>query len=64
MKINRCPKCGKDPKVYCGTALLNGEMRDVNIECESCGLCTRTYKTRAEAIAKWNEMTKGEGNDN
>lgn len=60
MQINRCPKCGREPSVYCCTAFLNGEMRDVNIECEGCRLYTRTYKTRDEAISKWNEMTKGE----
>lgn len=60
MEISKCPKCGREPKVYCGTALLNGEMRDVNIECDDCGLYTRSCKTRAEAVAKWSEMTKGE----
>lgn len=59
MQINRCPKCGREPSVYCGTALLNGEMRDVNIECDGCRLYTGNYKTHAEAVAKWNEMTKG-----
>jgi transcription elongation factor Elf1 len=59
MQINRCPKCGREPSVYCGSALLNGEMRDVSIECEDCGLHTGSCKTRDEAVTKWNEMTKG-----
>ena len=25
MKINPCPKCGREPKVYCGEALINGD---------------------------------------
>lgn len=57
MEINRCQKCGREPRVYCGEALLKGEMRDVSIECENCGLHTGSCNTRAEAIAKWNEMT-------
>ena len=24
MKINPCPKCGREPVVYCGEALING----------------------------------------
>jgi hypothetical protein len=63
VKINRCPKCGQEPKVYCGAALLNGEMRDVNITCEGCWLYTGSCKTRDEAVTKWNALTKGETNE-
>ena len=63
MKINPCPKCGREPKVYCGEALINGVFRDVNIVCENCWLYTGINDTYKQAVEKWNEMTKGENND-
>jgi UTP-glucose-1-phosphate uridylyltransferase len=33
------------------------------VECYDCGLHTGYCKTYEEAIAKWNELTKGEIND-
>ena len=45
MKINPCPKCGREPIVYCGEALINGVFRDVNIVCENCWLYTGIFKT-------------------
>ena len=62
MKINRCPKCGRKPRVYCGEALLNSEMRDMSIECYGCGLYTGSCKTRDEAVEKWAQMSFVEGN--
>ena len=58
MKINPCPKCGREPIVYCGEALINGVFRDVDIACEDCGLYTGNYDTYKQAVERWNEMTE------
>ena len=63
MKINPCPKCGREPKVYCGEVLLNGVLRDVKIMCDDCWLYTGICDTYKQAVTKWNEMTKGVNND-
>ena len=60
MQINRCPKCGREPKIYCGEALLNGILRDVKIMCDDCWLYTGICETLDEAVEKWNKMTEGE----
>jgi hypothetical protein len=60
-KINRCPKCGRVPEV------IRLERKFVlsayEVECYDCGLHTGYCKTYEEAIAKWNELTKGEINE-
>ncbi len=65
MQINRCPKCGREPSAIklfkldnernCFYALKNGW----EAECYDCGLHTGRCDTREEAVAKWNELTKG-----
>lgn len=57
MEINRCPKCGGEPvymKMYAGVFFCG-----YRVECFACRLHTGCCKTKDEAIAKWNEMTKG-----
>lgn len=58
MQINRCPKCGREPEVkrFEQNCVLIG----YEVECFDCGLHTGRCKTYEEAVAKWNEMTKGE----
>ena len=61
MQINRCPKCKRIPvsmKLYAGMFFCGWK-----IECFDCGLHTGTCTFLNEAIAKWNEFTKGENND-
>lgn len=59
MKINKCPKCGREPSLI---LLFN---RDKNVycgheaECYDCGLHSGRCDTEEEAITKWNELTKG-----
>ena len=55
MQINLCPKCGREPKLR--EWLLSGEYE---IECPHCKRYSGAFNTSAEAVAKWNEMTKGE----
>lgn len=54
MKINRCPKCGRAPKII--EWLLSG----YEVVCLHCKYYSSMFDTRAEAVEKWNEMTKGE----
>ena len=63
MKIDRCPKCGKEPMTYLSTPFIRlnpttilGDTKYV-CHCSPCGLIVKG-KTRDEAIAKWNEITK------
>jgi Lar family restriction alleviation protein len=58
MKINKCPKCGREPEVI--RLERNFVLSAYEVECYDCGLHTGRYGTRDEAIAKWNEITKGE----
>lgn len=58
MQINRCPKCGREPvstEMYAGEFYLGWR-----VECLRCKLHTCTCESRSEAVAKWNEMTKGD----
>ena len=64
VKSNRCPRCGQEPMTYRATPFVRlnpttilGDTRYVCL-CYPCGLLVKG-KTRDEAIAKWNEMTKG-----
>jgi transcription elongation factor Elf1 len=54
MQINRCPKCGKEPKMIAHPGILVARME---IRCDSCGLSTKQCISVTEAVAKWNEMT-------
>ena len=63
MKIDRCPKCEQEPMTYRSTPFIRlnpttilGDTKYV-CHCFPCGLIVKD-KTRDEAIAKWNEMTK------
>jgi hypothetical protein len=59
MKINRCPKCGREPvsmKVYAGEFFCGWKFG-----CFDCELHTGNYASKSKAIAKWNEITKGGG---
>jgi hypothetical protein len=55
MQINRCPKCGREPSEI---RLLGGSRTAREIECYDCGLHTGRCDSHAEAVKKWNEMTK------
>lgn len=61
MKINKCPKCGREPSVF-SKATITKELRMENVrveaECYDCGLHTGSCNTHDEAIEKWNELTK------
>lgn len=54
MQINRCPKCGQEPKLL--EWLLSGEYE---VECAHCKYYSGAFNTSAEAVAKWNELTEG-----
>lgn len=54
MQINRCPKCGREPVSYADL-----DYNGWRLQCSYCGLVTECFETRAEAVAKWNELTKG-----
>lgn len=57
MKVNNCPKCGREPvsvRVYAGLFFCGW-----CIECLACKLNTSFCKTEYEAVTKWNELTKG-----
>lgn len=55
VNINRCPKCGRKPKLF--EWLLSGEYE---VRCNRCELFGEVANTPKEAIEKWNEMTKVE----
>jgi hypothetical protein len=60
MQINRCPKCGREPRtVLLGRFTDRGkEYIGIGMSCIICDIKTKPCKKRAEAVAKWNEMTK------
>lgn len=66
MQINRCPKCGREPsvikllKLNIARIFLYALKNGWEAECYDCGLHTGRYDTLEEAVANWNEMTKGE----
>ena len=60
MQINRCPKCGRLPNEI---LYRNGEYYnqvDFEIICYLCGRRTGRCASEEQAIANWNELTKGE----
>lgn len=60
MQINRCPKCGREPAIH--IARNDDESESIygyRAECYECDVWAEVGGTKAEAIAKWNEMTKG-----
>ena len=60
MKINRCPKCGRSPLIISEYNSDGDEYCGSKIMCCYCRLYTETCETMQKAIAKWNELTKGE----
>lgn len=65
MEINQCPKCGREPSnIELINPLKTLEILGYEIECYDCGLHTGSCKTQDEAVTKWNELTKGENNEN
>lgn len=58
MQINPCPKCGRKPCEWIHEA--DFYTIGYEVKCYYCGLHTGLCKTYAEAVAKWNELTKGE----
>jgi Lar family restriction alleviation protein len=62
MQINRCPKCGREPSVV-KTIDYTRYKVGYEIRCYDCKILTEATKTRDEAVAKWNEMTEGESNE-
>lgn len=60
MQINLCPKCGREPAVMRlerNCVLIGYEVGCV--ECYNSGLHSSRCKTYADAVTKWNEITKG-----
>jgi hypothetical protein len=59
MKINRCPKCGREPII---AKIINGnyELSGFQIDCDDCCLHTGCIPHYVDAVAKWNELTKGD----
>jgi transcription elongation factor Elf1 len=57
MQINRCPKCGRMPEVI---RTVRFTLIDYEVKCHDCRLYIERCDTPKQAIAKWNEMTKGE----
>jgi transcription elongation factor Elf1 len=63
MQINRCPKCGREPRVDLIQSYLTLD-GFVTVECQTCGLkVTCDFESTELAIEKWNRMTKGENNE-
>jgi hypothetical protein len=52
MQINRCPKCGREPK------MIKYVMAGDELECYSCGLRTGVCFNFDEAVTKWNALTE------
>lgn len=64
MKINKCPKCGREPSILIWRRNDDEEtISGYEAECYDCGLHTGCCETRNEAITKWNELTKGENDE-
>ena len=59
MKINRCPKCGREPATFKVYDYVENKF-GYEIGCYECEIQTEVVKTRDEAVARWNEITKGE----
>lgn len=57
MKINPCPKCGREPVSM--RVFTNMLFRGWRVKCLDCELHTGCCETRDEAVEKWNELTKG-----
>ena len=53
MRINRCPKCGREPKLM--EWLESGQYE---VECPNCLDYSGGFDTPDEAIVKWNEITE------
>lgn len=63
MQINRCQKCGREPITIRFRAVENFNSIpkiSTKIECYACAVNTGQCKSYDEAVAKWNELTKGE----
>lgn len=60
MKINKCPKCGREPsEVQLIHPLSKSqEILGYEVECYDCGLHTGSCETRDEAATKWNALIK------
>jgi Lar family restriction alleviation protein len=61
MQINRCPKCGREPVIL--ITRNNDESESIygyRAECYDCDIWADIGNTKAEAVTKWNELTKGE----
>lgn len=59
MQINLCPKCGREPTRIRYESMSRKTIGH-EIVCKDCGISTWNFKRLSEAVAKWNEMTKGE----
>lgn len=57
MKINKCPKCGREPSEI---RIRSIDGYGVEIECYDCGLHTGLCKNKDEAVIKWNELTNNQ----
>lgn len=57
MQINRCPKCWRVPSIF----IDEQDFVTIGVEiwCSDCGLRTGVCLNFDEAVAKWNELTKG-----
>jgi Lar family restriction alleviation protein len=61
MQINRCPRCGREPVILIARNNDEGEsIYGYRAECYDCDVLADVGGTKAEAVTKWNKMTKGE----
>jgi uncharacterized Zn finger protein len=59
-KINKCPKCGREPKIILIQSRLTLD-GFVLIECQKCGIkVTHDSESEEVAIEKWNKLTEAE----
>ena len=56
MKINRCPKCGREVNAIRLVSLSKKTIGFV-VECYDCNLRTNTHKHIDEAVEQWNYIT-------
>jgi len=55
VKINRCPKCGREPSVIRIKSVID---YGVEVECYDCGLRAGVCLNFDEAVTRWNELTE------
>lgn len=56
MKVNKCPKCGREPQYH--TLLFSGLYE---VKCPHCKINSGLFKTPQKAVQEWNKLTDKEG---